>query len=205
MRTIEDLLAEIGFGTISPQAAIARMNPEWSRKRRPSVKRPRKPPARKEDRVVIEGMDEDMRGLIRIANCCSPMEGDLIAAYITRGRGLTVHHEDCPNLRRLRAAEDEGDRILPAHWLLDESSANTTVFIRIEGQDRIGLLTEISQAFSGFQFFIIASDSRSAQGRGTAVLRFEAKCPNLSELQSVISAVKQVEGVTKVERVGSFR
>jgi guanosine-3',5'-bis(diphosphate) 3'-pyrophosphohydrolase len=205
LRTIEDLLAEIGFGTISAQAAIARMNPEWSKKRRPSAKRARKPPVRKEDRVVIEGMDEDMRGLIRIANCCSPMEGDPIAAYITRGRGLTVHHEECPNLRRLRATEDEGDRVLHAHWLLDESNVNTTVYIRIEATDRLGLLSEISQAFSGFQFFIVASESRSAEGRGSAVLRFEAKCPNLNELQSVINAVKRVKGVTKVERVGSFR
>jgi GTP pyrophosphokinase len=205
MRTVDDLLAEIGFGTISPQAAIARMNPEWSKKRRANVKRARKPPARKEDRVIIEGIDEDMRGLIRIANCCAPMEGDPIAAFITRGRGITVHHDECPNLRRLRANEEEGSRILPAHWFLDETNESTTVYIRIEAQDRLGLLTEITQAFSGFHFFIIASETRSQEGKGIAVLRFEAKCPDLRELQSVINAVKQVRSVTKVERVGSFR
>src|SRR5690606_20684719 len=99
MQTIDDLLAEIGFGSISPQAAITRMNPEWSKARRQPRKKSRN--GRKQEEVItVDGAEDLSLGqALRIANCCNPIPGDEIIGFITRGRGITIHSVHCPGIQ----------------------------------------------------------------------------------------------------------
>jgi guanosine-3',5'-bis(diphosphate) 3'-pyrophosphohydrolase len=118
----EDLLVEIGFGSISPQAAIARMNPDWATKAKAPSKKFVAGKRRGTGPIIIEGLE----GIpTRISSCCSPLPGDPIIGFVTRGRGVTIHHEDCKNVLKARQDRDEGLRILPAMWNMQGTASHT--------------------------------------------------------------------------------
>ncbi|MCB2154507.1 bifunctional (p)ppGpp synthetase/guanosine-3',5'-bis(diphosphate) 3'-pyrophosphohydrolase [bacterium] len=194
LQTIDDLLAEIGFGSISPQAALTRMNPEWSKPRQ--SRSPRKRPKRKQGAITVDGID-DMP--IKIANCCNPIPGDPIVGFITRGRGVTVHHRNCSNVSRFRNQEGESQRILPAVWNT-EGPISHTVFLRVETFDRAGLLMDLTREISKHNIFIVACHTRSQKGKGTATLRFEVDVSDITQLEEVLASIRQVRNVIKAER-----
>lgn len=204
IKTLDDLLCEIGFGTISAQAAVARMNPEWARTRMPT-KRVRKSAARKkEDMVLFDGMSGD--GMpVRMAECCTPQIGDVIWGYVTRGRGITIHKDACPNLRRLKTSERESGRVLHAWWNPEDLAAAPTIFLRLESRDREGLLNDVTGTMTRNHLFILTSSTRSDQDKKTAVMRFEVRPSDASHLMRILEDLRAIPGVLKVERRGSMQ
>lgn len=199
MQTIEDVLAEIGFGSISPQAALTRMNPEWSKARRQPRKRARTGRSR-EQIISVDGMGDDALGMtIRLANCCNPIPGDEIFGFVTRGRGITVHHAQCPSIVRIRMNEEERARLLPARWNV-EGPISHTVGLRVEATDRAGLLNDLTQELARQSIFILACHTKSDKKRGTAVIRFEADVSDILQLDNVLKALRHVPGVLRAER-----
>ena len=184
LQTLDDLLAEIGFGSISPQAALTRMNPEWSKPRQ--ARGPRKRPKRKE-------------GAILIANCCNPIPGDPIVGFVTRGRGVTVHHRNCSNVGRFEDQEGEAQRILPARWNT-EGPISHTVFLRIETFDRGGLLMDLTREIAKHNIFIVACHTRSHKTKGSATLRFEVDVTDITQLEDLLVSLRLVRNVVSAER-----
>lgn len=198
MRTIDDLLVEIGFGSISPTAAIARMNPEW-------VKRPKRTPRKRKPTATENNQPIIVAGFagaqVRVAACCKPLPGDPIVAFVTRGRGVTVHHEQCPNVVRARANREDAARLLPAKW--NEKGAaqmSHNVTLRVDAEDRNGLLNEITGIISGHNIFIEKAVTSSDRRRGTATLTFEVSVQDLSQLQKALEALRAANGVIAAER-----
>jgi GTP diphosphokinase / guanosine-3',5'-bis(diphosphate) 3'-diphosphatase len=201
MQTVTDLLVEIGFGSISAHAAIARMNPEWvqtpkKKKRETEQETEKERLSKKSGPISIDGAS-DMEN--RIANCCMPIPGDPIIAYTTRGRGVTVHHADCPNVQRLKRDPEEQDRLLVADWN-DEKIRTYNVTIYIEAEDRSGLLNGVSGVITAANIFIRGSFSRSDDTKNKAVLQFELALHNTSELENVLKKIRLEGGVYKAER-----
>lgn len=197
LQSVDDLLVEIGFGSISPMAALTRINPEWATLPRKSARRTGAAPKRKlEDPIIVEGAEG---APTKLAHCCSPIPGDEIVAYVTRGRGITVHQTTCPFVTRAREDGEEAQRLLHADWNND-GSQSFSVTLYVESEDRSGLLNALTGVITGSGLFIAGCHTKSNMQRGTAVLQFEVNVNDVNQLHRVLEALRSERGVIKAER-----
>jgi len=146
--------------------------------------------------VRIQGLDNLM---VRYSQCCQPVPGDEVVGYITRGRGISIHRTDCPNVLNL---SENPERRVEIVW---ETDAADRFFVRliIEGDDRRGLLSEIAAAITRTGTNIGSAEIKSNQGGMTGA--FVVEVQNLSHLRKVMRAIRGVPGVLGVERREHFR
>jgi len=141
--------------------------------------------------VKIQGMSNLM---VRYSQCCQPVPGDKVIGYVKRGRGISIHRIDCPNILQLR---DHPERRVDIQW---EGDGSDRFFVRLvmEGTDRRGLMAEVASAISGTNTNIKSAEMK-ADERGM-VGEFVVEVENLTHLNRVINSVKKIKGVVKVER-----
>ncbi|MEO0575715.1 MAG: TGS domain-containing protein, partial [Pseudomonadota bacterium] len=144
--------------------------------------------------VVVDGADSVMT---QFARCCNPMPPEPIRGYITQGRGITVHRERCGSLQRLMVNHPE--RVLPVSWQLDES-ARYPVTLRIEAEDRNGLLKDISSVLSDESIRILGNSSHVDEKHMRAIVTLRAEVEGLPALGRAISKLAQLPGVDDVYR-----
>jgi GTP pyrophosphokinase len=144
--------------------------------------------------VDVEGADDV---LVKLARCCAPVPGDEITGFITRGSGVSVHRSDCINMDDLRI--HQLDRVVKVEW---NNSAKSTflVNIQVEALDRARLLSDITKALSD-QHVNILSASVVTNKDQTAISKFLFEMADASHLDTVLAAVRAVEGVYDVNRV----
>ncbi len=156
----------------------------------PEIKRkPKPPPAR--GRVLIVGMD---RLLTQLARCCKPVPPDPIRGFVTRGRGVSVHREDCPSLKRL--AEGQPERLIDTGW--GEGEGSYTVDMTVTAADRRGLLRDIGDALAREKINVIAVRTQSRDE--LAFMRFTFDVVNLGQLKRAFTVVRSLKGVIRVGR-----
>jgi GTP diphosphokinase / guanosine-3',5'-bis(diphosphate) 3'-diphosphatase len=144
--------------------------------------------------VIVEGFDDL---LVRLARCCTPVPGDEIVGFLTRGRGVSVHRHDCPNAKALRSG-DEG-RMISVWW--DRQQEGTfTVAIQIEALDRTKLLRDVTSAISDVGVNILTSSTRAGRD-GIATLTFTFELADPAHLEHVIHSVRQIDSVFDAYRV----
>jgi guanosine-3',5'-bis(diphosphate) 3'-pyrophosphohydrolase len=187
---VEQLYAAVGSGSVSVRHAVGKMAPPEPRKA-PDEGRPSPDSRERTTGIRIQGLTNLM---IRFAKCCQPVPGDGITGLITRGRGVSVHASDCPNVL--------SDRIPPESRIevewdvgLDEKF---TVGVMVYGEDRTSLLADIAQAISQTDTNIKTADVGAAHHAAAGVFRVEVR--DVKHLQGVMRAIGKVKGVTKVER-----
>jgi len=201
----EDFFAAVGYGKVSPRQAVIRLLPpeelqalteaEEAREKKAEKKPVRTRPA--EEGIRIRGIDDI---LVRFSKCCSPVPGDEIIGFITRGRGVSIHTADCSNAVSLMA---DPERQIAVNWDGQRKGAHQ-VKIRVEiGKDRPGILAEISAAISGTHTNIAQAEIRVTEER-TGLNTFVLEVNDLHQLQAAMQAIQRVDGVVGVERVKSF-
>jgi guanosine-3',5'-bis(diphosphate) 3'-pyrophosphohydrolase len=141
--------------------------------------------------VRIQGVDGLM---VRYAQCCQPLPGDPVVGYVTRGRGVSIHRADCPNLLML---DLEPERRLDIDWKELEGE-RFMVRLVLDATDRRGLYADLASAVSGTDTDIRSFELESADGHVTGALAVEVE--NLAHLQKVLKAARRVKGVTEVTR-----
>ncbi len=144
--------------------------------------------------VSVEGA-EDV--LVKLARCCTPVPGDSITGFITKGSGVSVHRSDCINLEDLKA--HQSDRIIAVKWNSDAKSL-FLVNIQIEALDRSRLLSDVTKTLSDQHVNILNASVHTAKDR-TAYSRFTFEMADATHLDAVLSAVRSVDGVYDVYRV----
>src|SRR6267143_1561034 len=156
----------------------------------PEIKRkPKPPPAR--GRVLIVGMD---RLLTQLARCCKPVPPDPIRGFVTRGKGVSVHREDCPSLKRL--AEGQPERLIDTGW--GEGEGSYTVDMTVTAADRRGLLRDIGDALAREKINVTAVRTQSRDE--LAFMRFTFDVANLGQLKRAFTVVRSLKGVIRVGR-----
>ncbi|MDQ3940186.1 MAG: bifunctional (p)ppGpp synthetase/guanosine-3',5'-bis(diphosphate) 3'-pyrophosphohydrolase [Actinomycetota bacterium] len=194
---LDSMHVAVGEGHLSPQSVAARViriaQPELAEV---EAETPKRRPARapRGKGVIVEGMDDL---LVRLARCCTPVPGDPVIGFLTRGRGVSVHREDCPNSRAL-ALSDEGRMIKV--WWDDRRQGTFVVSIHIEAMDRTKLLRDVTAAISDQGISIVSSSTRSGRD-GIASLSFSLELADASHLEHVIQSVRRVDSVFDVYRV----
>lgn len=135
--------------------------------------------------------------LIRLSKCCNPVPGDDIVGYITKGRGVSVHREDCVNVHN----EDAQVRLLPVEWEGNlEQPKNYNVDIEINGFDRRGLLNEVLQAVAETKTNITAVSGKSDRNK-MATISMSISIHNVSHLQKVVERIKRIPDIYAVRRL----
>ncbi|PYM22095.1 MAG: GTP pyrophosphokinase [Candidatus Rokuibacteriota bacterium] len=191
--TPDDVLAAVGYGKASVHQLLNRLAPGATLETERA--RPAAPGARKADQGVrIRGV-EDL--LVRFAKCCNPLPGDPITGFITRGRGLTVHARDC--LTVAKSVLDR-ERLINVEWDVEEPAKRPVRIAVYIGNDRPGLLSEITGAISSRNGNITKAEVTVTDDR-RGINNFVVEVSDLRQLQDIMTAIKEVPDVMNVERV----
>lgn len=201
---IDDMFAAVGFGGITASQICTRLtdkirqqlqdkNIQLDSTVKEVVKAPEKR-TRSTHGVRVKGADNL---LIRFARCCNPVPGDDITGFITRGRGISVHRQDCNNI--VHEIEAKSERIIEVEWE-SEVESNYNVQIEITGHDRRGLLNEVLQAVSESKTIISAVSGRSDRNK-VALIHMTILIQNVEHLHAVVEKIKQVRDVYSVLRI----
>jgi len=190
----DDLLASIGYGKTSIQQVLGRLAPAATHDTEVEPKAVK--PARKGEgpAVRIRGVDDL---LVRFAKCCSPVPGDSIVGFITRGRGLTVHSRDC--LTVVKNVLDK-ERLVAVEWEAGEPAKRPVRIAVYIGRDRPGLLAEITSAISSRQGNIIKAEITVTDDR-KGLNFFVVEVDDLRQLQDIMQGIREVKDIANVERV----
>ena len=153
-----------------------------------------RPTRRSATGIQVEGVDDV---LVKLARCCTPVPGDAITGFITRGNGVSIHRTDCVNVADLKF--HQGDRIVKVKW--DPTAKSVfLVNIQIEALDRARLLSDITRTLSDQQVNILHAAVNTTKDQ-VAFSRFTFEMADASHLDVVLSAVRRIEGVYDVYRV----
>ncbi|WIV18441.1 bifunctional (p)ppGpp synthetase/guanosine-3',5'-bis(diphosphate) 3'-pyrophosphohydrolase [Paenibacillus polygoni] len=205
---IDDMLCAIGFSGITASQIVTRLT-EKLRKEQEETNLLELTTERKEIKVAPERKVQHTNGvrvkgidnlLVRFARCCNPVPGDEIVGYVTRGRGVSVHRTDCPNLPSVDGQEEEAARVIEVEWEVESETANYSVDIEITGHDRNGLLNEVLQAVSESKTNISAVTGRTDKNK-LAQVHMTILIRNTDHLQSVVEKIKRVKDVYSVHRI----
>jgi len=195
--SVDDLLASIGYGKTGVHQVLTKLAPgEVLEADRGPAAKPQKAarPAKSDGGVKIRGV-EDL--LVRFARCCTPVRGDPIVGFITRGRGLTVHTRDCHTVAHGLL---DKERVVGVEWDVAEPAARPVKIAVYIGRDRPGLLAEISAAISSRHGNITKAEITVTEDR-KGINHFVVEVADLHQLQQIIEAIREVRDVMKVERV----
>ncbi|MGE7601079.1 RelA/SpoT family protein [Peribacillus sp. NPDC097675] len=201
----EDMYAAVGYNGITALQVVNRLTEKWRKQKMieqeaditeavSDLKTFPNSSKKRDSGVRVPGIDNL---LIRLSRCCNPVPGDEIVGYITKGRGVSVHRQDCPNLE----SGESDHRLVPVEW---ESSINDRkeyiVEIEISGYDRRGLLNEVLQAVNETKTNISAVSGKSDRNK-VATINMSIYIHNIAHLQKVVDRIKQIPDVYSVRRI----
>ena len=212
--TLDDLYAAIGYGGFTAQKAVSRIQGELQRRQQQRqqeqmlaeavaepkedtkpVDTPKQPKAVKSEQgIIVEGLDNC---LVKFSKCCTPVPGDDIVGFITRGYGVSVHRADCPNASEEKRKEQPG-RWIHVSWGTDTNDSYPTT-IEAVCKDRLNLLLDISSALSTTKTFVLGLNTRSTED-GFAIIRIEIQIKDGAQLSTLMNKLHQISGVLQVNR-----
>lgn len=212
--SLDEMYAAIGYGGMAATRAVNRIKDELARQQHAVDKRTvldkvteaaerREQMAKKVGKpvhgILVEGLDNC---LIKFSRCCTPVPGDDIIGYITRGQGVSIHRTDCENARRrAERPEDEG-RWINVSWA-DEIHESYTTTLTVVSRERGGLVMDIATVMNALNTKVRSINARDTGDKSIVVITLEIK--GLDELKSVINRIQGVSGVVEVNRNGGKR
>ena len=212
--TLDDLYAAIGYGGFTAQKAVSRIQGELQRRQQQRQQEqmlaeavaepkedakpadtPKQPKTVKSEQgIIVEGLDNC---LVKFSKCCTPVPGDDIVGFITRGYGVSVHRADCPNASEEKRKEQPG-RWIHVSWGTDTNDSYPTT-IEAVCKDRLNLLLDISSALSTTKTFVLGLNTRSTED-GFAIIRIEIQIKDGAQLSTLMNKLHQISGVLQVNR-----
>ncbi len=212
--SLDEMYAAIGYGGMAATRAVNRIKDELARQQHAVDKRTvldkvteaaerREQMAKKAGKpvhgILVEGLDNC---LIKFSRCCTPVPGDDIIGYITRGQGVSIHRTDCENARRrAERPEDEG-RWINVSWA-DEIHESYTTTLTVVSRERGGLVMDIATIMNALNTKVRSINARDTGDKSIVVITLETK--GLDELKSVINRIQGISGVVEVNRNGGKR
>lgn len=202
INTIDDLYAAIGYGSMALNQVITKLKTNYNQhygttddkdlidaKIQQATKGKRSKPTQG---VNIKGVDNIK---VRFARCCNPVPGDEIIGYITRGRGISVHRTDCPNI----GVSDDTERFLEVHWDSQEK-VSYPAEIQIKASDRSGLLADVTQRITESGLTVVSLNARTSKDR-VVYINVTLEIKNIDELKGLTKEIRKIRNVVDVYRV----
>lgn len=197
MASLDDLYIAVSLGDIGPSqvARVLHESLHASEAKEPIRPESRIKPARPDRHFVVEGVGNL---LTQLARCCQPVAGDPVVGYLTRGRGVSIHRQNCAAFARLAA--DHPERVLPVEWG-HGARASYSVDVRVRGVDRKGLLKDITTLIAQASAHVLAISSRLDEARAAAEVRVTLKVADFEQLSQLLARLAAVPGVHEVVRL----
>lgn len=214
-KTSDDMFAALGFGDLSPvgvrnrftadirkkqendkaEAAEKALLEEHQTLQKPDEKQKQKQAKASSEGVVVEGVENL---LVRLSHCCNPVPGDDITGYITKGRGVSVHRTDCPNIR---AAQKSGQRIVSVYWANPAGDkTNYNADIEVQGYNRNGMLNDVLRSVNNSTKYLNSVNGKVDHNK-MVTISLTIGVRNLQQLQLIMDALKNIRDVYVVKRV----
>jgi len=201
--TLEEFYAAIGYGGISAQKVVNRIREDMrsASKIKKKEEQQQKPEKKVETRlkpvqgVMVEGLDNC---LVKFARCCSPVPGDQVVGFITRGFGVSVHRQDCPNYIKYEKVPEEANRWVGVSWAETEGRTYSTT-IQVTVRNRTGIVVDIASVLNVLNIRISSFNAREAVGDLVSV-SVVVDVKNRDELIAAMARLMSISGVTDVRR-----
>ena len=200
-KDVEEMYAAVGFGANSPVKVISRILQEYRKENKEiniedkiqelnSVDN--KKIKQSNSGIIVKGIDNC---LVKLSKCCSPLPGDEIVGYITKGRGVSIHRKDCINVQELLSTEN---RMIDVVWY-NENKTKYQVEIQIIANDRSGLLMDILKEVGTTKAKILGVNTKTTKER-IAIIDMMLEIENLQELNKAMKLLRKIDNVYEVER-----
>lgn len=198
VNTLEELLVGIGGGEIKVTQVVHYIQSQYAKAEVPEID-PRlisKPmaPTPAKSHVVVQGVGNLMT---HMAGCCQPLPGDAIVGYITQGRGIAVHRDDCEQFKTLQ--ENQPERVVEATWG-DQYASGYEVTIKIVAHDRNGLLRDITSILANEKANVLRMSSNSDVAKQTAIINMTLELYNLDSLNKLLTKISLIDDVIEAKR-----
>ncbi len=203
LNNVDDLYAAIGYGSITLSQVLNKLKENYKEyynqkvDEKELIDKQITPTASKKEYKPTQGIS--VKGVdnikVRFSKCCSPVPGDEIVGYITRGRGVSVHRSDCPNVKSL----DIQERFIDVEWDTDKKTSYQAE-IQIKATDRYGLLTEITQLLADMKLAVTSLNARTSKEK-TALINMTLEIKDIEQLKELMKKIKKLEGIIDVYRV----
>lgn len=207
---LDDLYAGVGYGGITAGKVVLRLREEWLKEVHEKgktndadaiIEKVNEKNSTEEKRthsssgVYVKGIDNC---LIRLAHCCSPVRGDEIIGFITKGRGISVHRADCANVRLANLTDEDKARLIEVFW--DEApTASYEANLQIVGKDRDGMLLDVTNLLINLKIPLKSVNAFITKS-GDTVIQVGVEIKNTSDVALLTKKFKQIDGVTTVTR-----
>ena len=209
--SLDDMYAAIGYGGVSALKVMGRLREDIQRilhqhqterqaevplADQPQQTRPAVPQRLKgEQGIVVEGLTNC---LVKFSKCCTPVPGDEIVGFITRGYGISVHRADCPNADPARRKPEEAGRWIKVSWGGNTRESYRTT-LEVVAKDRLNLIVDISTVLSSTKTHVSSLNARSTPD-GFALITLDTDVADSQQLQTVMRRIEQISGVMRVTR-----
>ena len=195
--SVDEMYAAIGYGGLQISRMLPKLKEEYTKLKATEVKPVTVDIKRMHstDGVVVEGIDNCP---IKFAKCCSPLPGDEIIGFVTRGFGVSIHKKDCANVRESMRQGENADRWVNAYWA-DDAKENYKATLDLLCMDRANLLSDVALALGDMRVPIYSLTARSAE-QGRARMSVTVGITNTEHLNSVVARLKKVKDVVSVNR-----
>jgi len=196
---VDSLYVAVGEGHVSPQSVLARLSrlvtgsPDEDVTEVPLARPVRVTQTDVSKGVMVKGLPDVW---VKLGRCCTPVPGDVIVGFVTRGQGVSVHRDDCPNVKALRR---EPERLIEVAWS-EGKSTTFVVAVQVEALDRTRLLSDIATVLSDHHVNILSATTTTGRDRITR-LRFTFELADIAHLSSILTAVKRIESVYDAYRI----
>ena len=194
---LDDMYAAIGYGGLTAAKAVGRIRDDLTKASRSLAPKPlmrQETPAVNASGVIVEDIGSCM---IKFSRCCTPVPGDEIIGFITKGYGVSVHRKDCPNAKSAQDPAQKG-RWVKVTWA-ETPDALFSTSLEIEADDRDGLMLDVATILTSLRLRTSEMSARSVGG-GTAIVCLRFGVHNLTELENVRTRLRGISGVHNVER-----
>ena len=194
---LDDMYAAIGYGGLTAAKAVGRIRDDLTKATRTLAPKPlarQNVPAVNSSGVIVEDIGSCM---IKFSRCCTPVPGDEIIGFITKGYGVSVHRKDCPNARAALDPAQKG-RWVKVTWA-ESPDVMFSTSLEIEADDRDGLMLDVATILTSLRLRTSEMSARSVGG-GTAIVCLRFGVHNLTELENVRTRLRGISGVHNVER-----
>ena len=206
MSDLDDVYASIGYGGITTGQVTNKLLEQAKKEAKAAAAAERlerleeEQQSRPENRgngkgVIVEG---DTGMVVRFARCCTPLPGDDIIGYVTRGRGVSIHRKDCPNIGDLLM---DPERVVRAEWANNAKSSYTAT-IQVVADERTGLLMDVSQVLAGMNISITAMTAKVDKANQNIIqIQLSFDVSSTEQLNNIIKSMRKVRSVKEVYRV----
>jgi guanosine-3',5'-bis(diphosphate) 3'-pyrophosphohydrolase len=212
LKNWDAVCASIGYGSIKERQIIQRLIDENIKLKKMPITPQQildahsdkdgfveeKQPKKSKSGIVVRGVGDVA---VRFSKCCRPLPGDDIVGYITRGRGVSIHRQDCTNI--VHMCEEEKERLIEAQWFNEEESHRTYITeIQITGSDRLGIIVDISKILTDMKVPVKSLNARTTKNH-EAIFNIRIEITHTYQLDELTRKVMQIPDVVEIERVSS--